>query len=143
MWWAATETQKRGLSNVAFLCIHLLSIAEHFEAGEVDEIWITFPDPFPKKRQIKHRMITPPFLKSYQHILKKGGRLLYKTDNLDLFHFSLEVFVRQGNIHLRQLSFDLHAEEDFPADWKIETTYEREFRAMGEKINFVELGFGG
>ena len=141
MWWAATQSQERKLTNIAFLCTHLLSIQDHFEEGEVDEIWITFPDPFPKKRQIKHRMITPPFLTNYQHILKDGGHILYKTDNLSLFQFSLEVFVRQKNIHLHELSFDLHEEADFPEDWKIQTTYEREFRAMGEKINFVKLGF--
>ena len=68
-------------------------------------------------------------------------KILYKTDNLALFQYSLEVFVRQGNIHLHELSFDLHAEEDFPEDWKFETTYEKEFRAMGDAINFVSMSF--
>ncbi|MEM6628868.1 MAG: tRNA (guanosine(46)-N7)-methyltransferase TrmB [Bacteroidota bacterium] len=143
MWWASKEAARRDLPNLAFLCINLLEIGAHFEEGEVDEIWITFPDPFPKKRQIKHRMITPPFLENYQKILIPGGKILYKTDNLPLFQYSLEVFVRQGNLTFHKLSFDLHGEDDFPQDWKFETTYEKEFRAMGDSINFVAMSFTG
>ena len=141
MWWASKEATQRDLPNLSFLCINLLEIGEHFDVGEVDEIWITFPDPFPKKRQAKHRMITPAFLKNYQKILKPGGKILYKTDNLPLFQYSLEVFVRQGNLQLHELSFDLHSEEEFPEDWKFETTYEKEFRAMGDPIHFVSMSF--
>jgi len=141
MWKPAGDALNAGIDNLAFLCADLREIGEHFSPHEVDALWITFPDPFPKKRQAKHRMIMPPFLQQYRAILKPGGRVYYKTDNLALFHFSLEVFVRQGNIHFHELTFDLHAEEAFPEEWKIETTYEKEFRAMGETINLVVFEF--
>lgn len=141
MWYPAKQALEEGMDNLAFLWIHLLEIGEHFGQGEVDEIWITFPDPFPKARQVKHRMINPPFLEKYQGILKKGGKVKFKTDNRGLFLYALEVFVAQKNIRLDELSFDLHGAEALPEDYKVKTTYEKEFLAMGLPINFVAFSF--
>lgn len=138
---ASLRAQAAGLDNIAFLCLNLLELDQHFAPGEAAEIWITFPDPFPKKRQAKHRMINPPFLRQYQKVLQPAGRLYYKTDNRDLFHYSLEVFVRAGNLRLEVLSFDLHADETLPDFTRIETHYEQRFREMGLPINFVALRF--
>jgi tRNA (guanine-N7-)-methyltransferase len=141
MWRPAKEALKNGIHNMAFLCIHLIEIQQHFEENEVDEIWITFPDPFPKNKQAKHRMINPPFLRQYQYILKSQGTVHFKTDNLDLFHYSLELFVREQNIRFHALSFDLHEDKRMNEELKIETTYERAFRQMGKKINYVSFTF--
>jgi len=137
MWRPAKDALEQGISNIAFLCIHLLQIDKHFDQDEVDTLWITFPDPFPKTRQIKHRMINPHFLRQYASILKPGGRVHFKTDNLDLFHYSLTTLVRHGNIRFQELSFDLHEEETLSDDIKIETTYEQAFREMGKKIYYT------
>ncbi len=141
MWVAAREAEARGIRNVAFLCINLLELDRYFAPHEVDELWVTFPDPFPKKKQEKHRMLNPHFLEKYQSILHPEGTLHYKTDNLELFQFSLEVFVEQRGIVLDQLSFDLHARGDLPADTKALTTYEKKFMALGKTINYVRLHF--
>lgn len=128
-------------NNILFLYIHLLQITDYFAEGEVEEIWITFPDPFPKLRHAKHRMINANFLKMYRQILRKGGKVHFKTDNLDLFHFALEVFVREGNIRFHALTFDLHENEEMNEETKIETDYEKKFRAEGIKINYVCFEF--
>ncbi|MEL6625492.1 MAG: tRNA (guanosine(46)-N7)-methyltransferase TrmB [Bacteroidota bacterium] len=141
MWYAAKEALETGLTNIAFICLNLNQIDEYVGENEADSLWITFPDPFPKKRQAKHRMINPPFLKRYARILKDGQMLNFKTDNRDLFHYSLEVFVREGNIRFHQLTFDLHEDERFDKDVKILTTYERDFLAMGKPTHYVQLSF--
>jgi len=64
-----------------------------------------------------------------------------KTDDIDLFHFTLEVFTRQTDIRLCELSFDLHESEDIPAYCKVKTTYEKKFLEMGKKINYVKIRF--
>lgn len=136
---AGREAQEEGLSNVSFLRIHLLEIDQFFAENEVDEIWITFPDPFPKKRQIKHRMMNVPFLEKYRHILVPNGIIHYKTDNLDLFKYSLEVFIKQDFFTIEELSFDLHENEELPDDLKIKTTYEKKFMDLGFSINYTRL----
>ncbi len=141
MWYPAQAAIDKGLSNLAFLWIHLLEIDQYFEKNEVDEIWITFPDPFPKTKQVKHRMINPPFLDNYKEILKPGGRVKFKTDNRDLFHYSLETFVDRGEIEFHELSFDLHQADQLSLDCKIKTTYEKEFLEMGLPINFLSFSF--
>jgi len=141
MWYPAQAAIDKGLSNLAFLWIHLLEIDQYFEKNEVEEIWITFPDPFPKTKQAKHRMINPPFLDKYKEILKPGGRVKFKTDNRDLFHYSLETFVDRGGIEFHELSFNLHQADQLSPDYKIKTTYEKEFLEMGLPINFLSFSF--
>ena len=86
MWYPAQYAVENSIDNLAFLWIHLLEIDQYFSENEVEEIWITFPDPFPKARQAKHRMINPGFLEKYKRILNPNGKVKYKTDNRDLFH---------------------------------------------------------
>ena len=143
LWKPAGDAMEENISNLAFLCIHLLEIDKFVAENEADEIWITFPDPFPKKRQAKHRMINPPFLNMYKKLLKPEGSLFFKTDNLDLFQYSLEVFVREKNIRFHELSFDLHADPTINQDAKITTDYEKMFIEMGKKINYTQISFPG
>ncbi len=141
MWRSARFALADKVSNVAFLCLHLLQLPEHVGQGEADSLWITFPDPFSKKRQAKHRMVNRSFLKIYEQVLAPGGLVQFKTDNLELFHFGLEEMVRKGNVAMQQLTFDLHENEEVHPDTKIKTTYERRFLDMGMKINYVSFRF--
>jgi len=141
MWYPAGRAIREGQNNIAFLWANLLQIDEQVAENEADELWITFPDPYPKNRQVKHRMTNPAFLKGYQHILKPGGLLHFKTDNLELFQYSLEVFVRQENIKLHQLSFNVYEDDSLPEEVKITTDYERKFMEMGKSINYVSMSF--
>lgn len=141
MWRSGKKALEEGISNVAFLCQHLLQIENSLAPGEADELWITFPDPFPKKRQAKHRTINRPFLEAYRRILRPGGKLRYKTDNLELFHFSLEVFAEIPWVDFEQISFDLHQAEGLPPEALILTEYEKQFLEMGKTINYACLTF--
>lgn len=141
LWKPAKKALAEETSNMLFLYIHLLAINDYFAEDEVEEIWITFPDPFLKKRYAKHRMINPPFLQQYRKILKKGGKIHFKTDNLVLFQYALEVFVREGNIRFHALSFDLHEDTLLSEEVKTETEYERKYRAEGIPINYVCFSF--
>lgn len=138
---AAKTAVAEELTNLSFLRIHLNDIASYFAQGEVNDIWITFPDPFPKTRQIKHRMINPSFLADYKYILAPEGYIHYKTDNIDLFHYSLEVFVKAPDLVLEALTFNLHAEDSLPDDTRITTTYEKKFMDLGMSINYTKLRF--
>lgn len=141
MYRSAKQALEEKITNLAFLHQDLKLIGDSIGENEIDEIWITFPDPFPKNRQAKHRMINPSFLSQYRRILKEGGRFHYKTDNLALFQYSLEVFVREEGLRLKELSFDLHGAEHLPADFKVLTEYEKKFLEMEISINYVELIF--
>ncbi|MFK7924682.1 MAG: tRNA (guanosine(46)-N7)-methyltransferase TrmB [Bacteroidia bacterium] len=141
MYRSAKLALEEGIPNLAFLQQDLKLLGESVGENEIDEIWITFPDPFPKNRQAKHRMVNPTFLVQYRSILKAGGKLHYKTDNRELFHYSLEVFVRESKLSLQELSFDLHATEHLPEDFKVLTEYEKKFLEMDIPINYVELAF--
>lgn len=138
LWRPALTAQEQGLANAAFLQANLLQLSQFFAPREAAEIWITFPDPFPKNRQAKHRMINPPFLRQYEQIMHPHGYFYLKTDNRPLFHYALEVLVDQPHLRLCQLSFNLHEDERIFEDARFKTTYERKFLDMGEVIHFVK-----
>lgn len=141
LWKPAKRMMEEGVKNIAFVYMHLMEIGGFFEENEADEIWITFPDPFPKLRHAKHRMINSPFLHLYRNILKKGGKIHFKTDNLDLFHYALEIFVREKNITLLEISFDLHRDSINNAEIGMKTEYERKFMEEGIPIKYVCFTF--
>ena len=123
------------LDNIAFVRAQLRGMVELFEPESIDQLWVTFPDPYPRDKQAKHRLTNPSFLKVYANLLTKDGVLRFKTDNRELFLWSLEQLVAEGWT-LQELSFDLH-ESDLSADYKITTYFERKFLAQGIPINYV------
>lgn len=129
------------LDNIAFVRAQLRQMHELFAPGSIDELWITFPDPYPRAKQAKHRLTHPNFLKMYADLLAPKGVLRFKTDNRDLFLWSLEQLVAQG-WQLRELSFDLH-ESELPDDLKVTTYYERKFMGQGIPINYVCATWAG
>lgn len=124
------------LGNVRFLRARANQLSELLPAHQLDILWITFPDPFPKKHSSGRRLTHPQFLQQYADLLKPNGALYFKTDAINLFTWSLEQLVTQG-WHIEELSFDLH--ESNLAEWyKIQTTYEQRFISEGLKVNFVK-----
>ena len=121
--------------NVAFVRAQLREMSALFEAHSISELWITFPDPFPRDKQAKHRLTHPHFLRVYSELLSKGGVLRFKTDNRELFLWSLEQLVAEG-WRLEELSFDLH-ESKLPITYKITTHFERKYMEQGVAINYV------
>lgn len=129
----ATE---KGLMNIRFLRARIEDqLADLLPVGSVKELWVTFPDPFPKSRSAKNRLTHPKFLQLYQQLLAPGGALYFKTDSHDLFTWSLEQLVQAGWI-LKELSFDLH-DSELPGYYKVKTTYETRFTAEGLPTHFV------
>lgn len=134
---SAKKALQEKVENIAFVRTHMNELTQLFAPNSIDEIWLTFPDPFPRKRSAKHRLTHPYFLDQYASLLKDTGEFKFKTDNRDLFLWSLEQFVTQ-KWHLAELSFDLH-ESNLPNDYKIKTHYEQKFTTQGIPINFAGL----
>lgn len=124
-----------GLKNIVFVRAQLREMGSLFTPGSIDELWITFPDPFPRSRQAKHRLTHPTFLSAYRGLLAPGGVLRLKTDNRQLFLWSLEQLVAEGWV-IHELSFDLH-DSDLPSSYKITTHFERKYLAQDTPINYV------
>lgn len=131
----AKTAQEQDIPNIAFMRAHMDQVSEAIAPGTAQEIWITFPDPFPRNRSAKHRLTHSNFLRQYRNLLTKSGVVHFKTDNRELFLWSLEQFVAD-NWRFTSLAFDLHP-SNLPANYKITTNYERRFMAEGLPINFV------
>lgn len=132
----AQQAESDQLRNIRFLRARADQLLEAFAPHSIKYIWITFPDPYPKKRNAGRRLTHPTFLKIYEELLREDGALYFKTDAKELFDWSLEQLVAEG-WQIRRLSFDLH-ESDFNENYKVMTTYERRFVSEGLKINFVK-----
>lgn len=131
----AYEALARNLSNVMFVRARADQIAQLFVAHSVREIWLTFPDPFPKKHSSGRRLTHPTFLGTYKTVLRDTGALYIKHDNISFFHWSLEQLVWQ-HWRIDELSFDLH-DSQLRDEYKILTTYEKRWLNEGLTTNFV------
>ena len=111
---------------------------ETFKDKQIDEIRLNFSDPWPKKRHEKRRLTSKQFLKFYSNILKDKGKIIFKTDNLDLFNYSLDSFKENGwELLVINNDYPLtHNQYDVP------TEYEIKFRNEGIKINYLEARKG-
>jgi tRNA (guanine-N7-)-methyltransferase len=137
MWRGALTAKEQGITNAGFIRMIINKIAEVFDKAEVDEIWITFPDPFPKDRHAKHRLTSPNFIKLYREVLKPGGIINFKTDDTPLFEYSLEV-LKELNIEPQEVNWDVHNNQDsHPHLREIRTYYEHKFSAQGRTIKYL------
>jgi len=124
-------------TNVALVRADAENLLDIFAPGEVDGIFLNFSDPWPKERHIKRRLTSGRFLPLYTQVLKKGGILRFKTDNQDLFEFSVESF-EQNKWQIRRLTRDLHKKDEAMAEGNVMTEYEEKFTILGKKINCLE-----
>jgi tRNA (guanine-N7-)-methyltransferase len=138
LYYAAKKVAERELTNIRLMVLDAGQVTEAFAAGEVDRLYINFCDPWPKKRHAKRRLTHVRFLDKYRQIIKPGGALFFKTDNKDLFDFSLEQFAECGLI-AGKITYDLH-NSPYAQD-NIMTEYERKFSEKGVKINRCEVLF--
>ena len=117
------------IPNVRFIDTDAVNLPDIFAPGEASVIYINFPDPWPRKKEAKHRLTAPSFLALYWDALPVGGRIEYKTDQAWLFDWSLEQFALLG-YELREVTHDLHA--DGPVG--VMTNYEQRFYEQGLPI---------
>ena len=124
LWVGATFSLKSGLDNAAFLRTQIDKINNYFSAGEVDEIWITFPDPQLRGSRANKRLTHPKFLRLYQQILKKDGKVNLKTDSPDLYYFTKTVIELFGLKII--VDYDnVYQQETLTQDLRIQTHYEK------------------
>jgi tRNA (guanine-N7-)-methyltransferase len=128
--------EDEGLANVAFLRIKILEIDKYFADSEVDEIWMTFPDPRPKDRDEKRRMTHPRYFNLYQQIIKDGGWFHLKTDATPFFDFALESLKEIPHSDL-VYTHDLYAHTLLEEHGGLQTRYEKKFLEEGKKINYL------
>jgi len=120
------------LPNLIFIRMEAENICDIFEAEEVDRIYLNFSDPWPKDRHAHRRLTSTRFLERYAQILKCDGVVEFKTDNVDLFDFSLES-VKNANWELLESTYDLHQDSRLN-EGNVMTEYEERFSSMGNKI---------
>ena len=121
------------LKNIRFICMNAFELPNVFEYGEVAKIYLNFSDPWPKKRHARRRLTSKEFFARYNKILAKDGVVEFKTDNRDLFAFSLEQVVEAG-WELKGHTWDLHHDEVMNVG-NVMTEYEAKFSAMGNPIH--------
>ncbi|MBX2957175.1 MAG: tRNA (guanosine(46)-N7)-methyltransferase TrmB [Cyclobacteriaceae bacterium] len=141
IWKGSTVAVENNLSNVAFLRTQILLIENFFEPGEVDEVWLTFPDPRPRKRDIKRRLTNPRFLEMYKKLVRPGGFIRLKTDNTNLFNYTLEELELRNDIIDLAFTHDVYASDLRPECFDIKTRYEEAFASKGETIKYLRFRF--
>ncbi len=131
----AYKALERGVTNIAFVRARADQVDELFEANSLSQVWLTFPDPFPRSRSAGRRMTHPTFLAKYSGLLSSSGALYLKHDDPAFFAWSLEQLVAE-KWSIDQLAFDVH-ESVLDDDYKIMTTYEQRWLSEGRTSYFV------
>ncbi len=142
VWIGAKKALELNIPNVAFLCANIENLDDYFDENEVDEIWITFPDPYEKPSKSGHRLTSPKFLKIYKKLLKSGANLHLKTDNLRLFDFSVKSLTDNGFGIVQEIRdlYKADAQEELKS---IKTYYEEKFLKEGRKIYYLRANLQG
>lgn len=140
IWRGAKVALEERLNNAMFVRADISRISELFDENSLSEIWIPFPDPFPKKSKASRRLTSPGFLESYRRILRPRGRVHLKTDDEALFSYTLDV-LQERKCPIHNTIFDLYMA---PLDDDIlgmKTAYERRHLEAGKTIKYLCFGF--
>lgn len=129
---ALEKRAETDLENLYFLRFDAKYLRDIFDKGEVDRIYLNFSDPWPKDRHAKRRLTSSLFLEIYDEILAKDGIIQFKTDNRDLFDFSVTTVEESSSWQIDEITYDLHHSEYLEGN--IMTEYESRFVAEGKPI---------
>lgn len=141
-WRGAKTALEQGLPNVAFLRSQIDLVDLLFAPGEVEEIWLTFPDPQIKYKRRKHRLTNPDFLEKYRKILKPGGMVHLKTDSEFMHGYTLGLLQGLGHKVL-YANHDVYTNSGSPDDvLDIQTFYEKQYLEKGKPITYVRFSLG-
>jgi len=141
IWKGSSTATAEGLTNVAFLRTQIQNLDQFFAEGEISELWITFPDPFPRDGDEKRRLTSPKFLDMYKPMIKSGGLVHFKTDNTGLFDYTLELVQSRADIEVLAFTHDFYQSEMRDDHHGIKTRYEKIFSDKGEKIKYLKFRF--
>jgi tRNA (guanine-N7-)-methyltransferase len=138
IWNASKNAEAGGVKNAAFLISYIERLDEIFKTMKAEEIWITFPDPYPRRGSMKKRLTHPRFLEVYKKITAPGAAINLKTDDETLYEYTLSV-IEEEKLKLIKAAGDLYAEENLSDEEKIRTKYEKMHLAEGKKIKLVRF----
>ncbi|WP_109829975.1 tRNA (guanosine(46)-N7)-methyltransferase TrmB [Reichenbachiella versicolor] len=140
IWVGSTQAVEERLENVAFLRTQIELLDKHFGENEIDELWITFPDPRPKERDEKKRLTCPKFLDMYRKLLVDDGWVKFKTDSTFLFDYTLDVLKSQRIKNL-VYTHNLYDSEYMDEHYGVKTKFEKMFYEKGEDIKYLRFQF--
>jgi len=140
IWKGAKMALGEGLANVAFLRIFIDRLHNYFDKEEIDQIWITFPDPYPKKSKKNKRLTSSKFLNLYRNILKKEGQIHLKTDSELLYQFSLEM-IKTEKCKVEESTEDLYNSSPTNEILTIKTYFELKHLEEGRRIKYLCFSF--
>jgi len=140
IWMGSGIALENGMKNVAFVRMQIQWLENIFAPGEINEIWITFPDPRPRDRHEKHRLTHPRFMESYRRLLAPDGIVHLKTDSDSLFDYTLEVLENFPVLDLRSTR-DLYQSDMNDLHHGIKTRYEAMFYEKGFSIKYLQFRF--
>jgi tRNA (guanine-N7-)-methyltransferase len=138
IWTGAKKAYLEKISNVAFIRTRIEFVNSFFAKDEVDEIWLTFPDPQLKKRRNKKRLTTARFLNIYRNFLKDNGIIHLKTDNQVLFEYTLTL-ARFNGLSIVFATDDLYGNDNQEMVCGIQTFYEKQFIDAGLRIHYLKF----
>lgn len=142
IWKGARTALAEGLHNAAFLRSPVEQLSVFFAPGEVAEIWITFPDPFLRGSKANRRLSAPPFLDEYRKVLAKGGYIHFKTDEPNLYEFTLQSLQAYPAANILYQDDDIYAKELPIPELAFKTYYENIHLAEGKTIKYVQFQLG-
>lgn len=138
-WRGAKTALEEDISNAAFIRTQIELIDLIFDENEVDEIWITFPDPQIKYKRTKHRLTNSEFLQKYKKVLKKGGVVNLKTDSEFMHGYTLGLLHGEGH-EILHANHNVYKNEYSPKEVvEIQTFYEKQYLEQGKPITFVKF----
>jgi tRNA (guanine-N7-)-methyltransferase len=140
IWMGSGIALENGMKNVFFVRTQIQWLENIFAPGEINEIWITFPDPRPRDRHEKHRLTNPQFMESYRRLLAPDGIVHLKTDSDSLFDYTLEVLESLPVRDLRSTR-DLYQSDMNGLHHGIKTRYEAMFYEKGFSIKYLQFRF--
>lgn len=138
MYIGAKQCLSEGLSNAAFLRTQIERLPDYFAENEVEEIWITFPDPQLRVSKAKKRLTHPRFLRLYREVLKPGGFVHLKTDSPDLYNFT-KLVAKLYRLKIVEDHEDVYRESNIPEELRIKTHYESLDIAQSRRIHYLKF----
>lgn len=139
IWKGAGIALNDQLENVAFLRTRIEQIALFFAPSEIDEIWITFPDPFLNEKKAKRRLTSPRFIGEYRKILKSDGLVHLKTDEPNLYEYSLESIAEDSSNTILYQKDDIYLDALYIPELEIKTFYEKMHLEVGKTIKYIQF----
>ena len=142
MWVGARHAIEYGLKNVLFLRTKIEFISSFFKNEEIDEIWITFPDPQETRNRKNKRLTSSFFLNKYKCFLKRDGIINLKTDNSKLFNYTLNL-AKKNNFKILTWTNNLYHSDHIDKTHEIKTFYEQMFLNEGKPIHYIQFTLEG